>query len=323
MRKQPQNGFTLIELLVVITIIGVLVGLLIPAVQSARESARRTQCANNLKQLGLGMHQYLESFNRLPPGTISWEGSSSGPRGSWLDDHCWFTQIGPQIDQLAWHNQIEFSLSMTDPQNNEIRRHKIPLYLCPSGVGEFQRVQWDSAKYGRLRGNYAVNFGNTNYGQDDKDSTEFMGAPFRPKKGVSPSEIKDGMSYTLMMSEIIQLLEMPGQGESDWGGSPSDIMISRGGQTFNGWLTPNSIHGDEVAGKDPDEGILNGMPKCNMIGQDYKLQTFTSRSHHREGVFSVLCDGSVHFFSDDIDLSTWRALSTANAQDHVPAELFN
>jgi prepilin-type N-terminal cleavage/methylation domain-containing protein len=318
MRTHSSKGFTLIELLVVITIIGMLIGLLLPAVQAAREAARKGTCGNNLKQLGLGMHQYLEAHNRFPPGTISWEGSSQANRGgtgNWYDDHGWYTQIGPFIDQLAWHNKINFTKSFSDACNEVPRRHKIPLYECPSGVG-LQRNQWDDNKLARLRGNYAVNFGNTDYGQEEKDSVEFGGAPFKRLKGVSDAEIKDGMSNTLMMAEVIQLLEMDTQ--STWGGTPGDIAISRGGQTFNGWLPPNSTDPDQVAGADPPESVLNGIPKCDFIGSDYKLQTFVSRSHHKEGVQSLFCDGSIHFISDSIEPLNWRALSTANAGDFVP-----
>ena len=324
MRTRSSRGFTLIELLVVITIIGVLIGLLIPAVQAAREYARRVQCGNNMKQLGLGMTSYLEAHGRFPPGAISWEGEYKGKRegpGDWYDDHGWYSQIGPYIGEMAWHNNIKFNVSFSHVANDAARRHKISIFACPTD-GPLRMNQWESNQWARLRGNYVVNFGNTNYGQDKRGGVEFLGAPFRRNESARTAEIKDGLSNTLMMSEVISLLEMDSQGADDWGGSPSDFATSRGGQTFNGWLPPNSTEPDEVAKKTPPEHILNGNPPCKLIGDDFRLQSFGSRSQHDGGVQSVLCDGSVHFFNDAINPDVWRALSTSQGGEAIPGDIF-
>src|SRR5256885_3272255 len=104
--RRGLRGFTLIELLVVIAIIAVLIALLLPAVQQAREAARRTQCKNNLKNLGLAMHNYHDTSRQLPPGTVKWVGDPSRTGASvwYYDDHCWYSMMGPYIDQAPWYN---------------------------------------------------------------------------------------------------------------------------------------------------------------------------------------------------------------------------
>ena len=148
-----QRGFTLVELLVVIAIIGILVSLLLPAVQSAREAARRMQCSNNLKQLGLAMLNYETAHNGFPPAAISWdtaEYTGRGP-GDWYDDHGWYTQIGPYIEQQAWSDKIDFEVSYSHANNDAMRRVKLALHRCPSDI-DLQENEWPSVTWARIRG---------------------------------------------------------------------------------------------------------------------------------------------------------------------------
>jgi prepilin-type N-terminal cleavage/methylation domain-containing protein len=315
--KHPQKGFTLVELLVVIAIIGVLVALLLPAVQAAREAARRTQCTNNLRQLALGMLNFDDANGGLPAAAISWDPADytgKGP-GTWYDDHGWYSQIGAFIEEQGWHDLINFDVSFSHVDNNVARRTFISLYACPSDIG-LQRNEFDSPTWARIRGNYVVNFGNTNYGQVAIGDVAFGGAPLGPVENSELGKIVDGTSNTLMMSEIKVLPELESQGA--WGGPYSDFTTSLGGQVFTAWLPPNSRVGDEVARLivAPEIYLSNQIPVPRQKDPS-KLQTFAARSHHPGGVHASLCDGSVHFFSEGIDLEVWRATATASNGDVI------
>ncbi len=321
---QRSAGFTLVELLVVITIIGILMSLLLPAVQQIRAAARRIQCGNHLKQLALAMHNYEAAIGALPPAAISWVGDPiygtagrPGP-GSWYDDHGWYSQIGPYIEQQAWYDSIDFTKSFSHEVNDQPRRHEVPLYACPSDG--FKKNEWDSRTWARLRGNYVVNFGNTNYGQTEKAGVKFLGAPFRPLKSQGIADVRDGSSNTLMMAEILTVLES-NQCSGCWGSPLSDFSTSLGGQTFNGWLPPNSPVGDDVARRlapEPDY-TLNDIPYPNRASHSVD-QSFAARSHHNGGVQGSYCDASVHFFNDGIDAQTWAALSSARGGEVVSVD---
>src|SRR5689334_19263871 len=155
-RAWAGRGFTLIELLVVIAIIAVLIALLLPAVQAAREAARRAQCVNNLKQMGLGVHNYLSSQGVFPPIMGNWNlaapatplvGSGTWPLG-------WATSILPAMEQTQMYNALNYSNGAQDPPNTTITYSKVNFYVCPS----------ESLKNGPWPGvtsfmSYAANFG--------------------------------------------------------------------------------------------------------------------------------------------------------------------
>ena len=133
--RSRRTAFTLIELLVVITIIGILTGLLLPAVQSVREAARQTQCTNNLKQIGLALHNFHDSRGSFPPGYVSQVGS-----GGLADDlgpgWGWATSILPFIEQQTTYSQINLSKDITDPANATVRMTTLGVFLCPSDGGK-------------------------------------------------------------------------------------------------------------------------------------------------------------------------------------------
>jgi prepilin-type processing-associated H-X9-DG protein len=122
-----------------------------------------------------------------------------------------------------------------------------------------------------------------------------------------------------MMSEYVTVLELMSQAGGAWGGPMSDFTTALGGQTFEGFAPPNSILADDVARICPPSQFLQHGIKCNLIGNDTLGQSLAARSLHTGGVNAVMCDGSVRFFPDTIDLDVWQALSTANGSESVSA----
>jgi prepilin-type N-terminal cleavage/methylation domain-containing protein/prepilin-type processing-associated H-X9-DG protein len=315
-----RRAFTLIELLVVIAIIGVLVALLLPAVQSAREAARRIQCSNNLKQLGLAMQNYHSALDVFPMGAREWVGDPVpfGP-GFWYDDHGWYGPILAYLEQWPTYNSINFSVQFSGPINSTSRRAKIAMFGCPTsdGVHEDEFNDWNWA---RVRGTYAVNFGNTNYGQGTMNGVSFRGAPFTYRESMSMASLLDGASGTLMFGEVITPKDSTG-----WDGPIAETQIAVGGQSFEGWLTPNSKIPDQVVRMCPQPGGLNGLPGCTLISTspaDTPLQTFAARSKHPGGVNVGLCDGSVRFIKNSIAPNVWSALSTAAGGEVVSGDSY-
>jgi prepilin-type N-terminal cleavage/methylation domain-containing protein len=341
-----RRAFTLVELLVVIAIIGILIALLLPAIQAAREAARRTKCLNNLKQSALAMQNYDTANKRLPPGTKFGPGDVTNG-GFWYDDHGWYSSVGPYIEEVGWAKSIRNELSFSDTNNEAARRYKISIFECPSD-GMVQN-EWPSAMWARWRANYAVNFGNSNYGQGYVYSliaspsanpyvpsapflpgTQFKGAPFMFRKSRSLRKIPDGVSHTLLMAEIRTIKDFG----TTWGGPISEIETALGGQTFEGFLGPNSPRGDAANRVGCEYGLnqgagfpgscteqtsvpisaMDGVTPCNCaVGGSgaATAQYFGARSKHRGIVNASCCDGSVHGVNDTVDIKVWRALTSA------------
>jgi prepilin-type N-terminal cleavage/methylation domain-containing protein len=352
-RRLSAHGFTLVELLVVIAIIGILIALLLPAVQAAREAARRNQCANNLKQTGLAMQNYDVARKQLPPASEYGPGDTPGnglPPGNataWYDEAGWYAEIGPYIEEIGLANSIHKDVGFSTQANNEARRYKSPLFECPSDgmfPDEFNSGP-NPILWARWRANYAVNMGNTNYGQTNQSAVQattspysmpgypkadFGGAPFALKiKGKNRSlaikKISDGTSHTLLMSEV-RTIKLP----NGWGGPISELETALGGCTFEAFFPPNSARGDSAfrigywkssctEGNPLDETAMDGVPgpNCTGDGSSYGAQIFDARSKHPGGVNASCCDGSVHWIGDGIDLNIWRALATAIGSDNT------
>jgi len=350
MRKPSTFAFTLVELLVVIAIIGILIALLLPAIQAAREAARRTQCLNNLKQSALAMHSYHVANKRLPPGAKFGPGDKTNG-GAWYDDHGWYSYLGPFIEEVGWKNSINTNISFCDGAgvNFPARTYKIAMFECPSDG--MVHNEWTKMQWARWRANYAVNFGNTNYGQDfvwglgslvspnpyvppasPLPSAQFQGAPFTFHKGRPLKSITDGTSHTLLMAEIRTIKDFG----NTWGGPISDFETALGGQSFEGFLEPNSVRGD-LANRVKCVDGMNGGSMPGTVGCNEQVpvphdamdhvtpcscasggpaaavsQYFAARSKHRGAVNVSCCDGAVHSVADTIDIEIWRALTSAD-----------
>src|SRR5262245_49752380 len=240
-RRIRRRGFTLIELLVVIAIIAVLVSLLLPAVQQAREAARRSQCRNNLKQLGLAMHNYESSFNAFPPGRVvhvspADDGSQAamGNATTGLGD-CFsaFAQMLPQLDQSPIYDQINFNMGPDTSANDSVVGVQPPVFVCPTETGVTSLTQ-DSIFVGVTT--YVMNTGTTFSVSPRNPSGKPVTGIFFENSRVRISDVSDGTSNTVCLSEQV-LSDV-----SD----PSGTGIVNASSTWNGIIPRSEEHTSEL-----------------------------------------------------------------------------
>jgi len=309
MSTRPR-GFTLIELLVVIAIIAILIALLLPAVQQAREAARRTQCRNHLKQIGLAMHNYHDVANAFPPGVI-WAAPTSlftGPRTNYN------IHLYPYLDQAPVYNQVNFSLpGITWHGGNNVAAIAavVPALLCPSdGRGGSTK---NIGGYRQAASNYVGLFSGFQLG-DVNTTSSALRAIFRPNFSARIRDVTDGTSNTMFFLEGLTGTEIDFRGQA-WGDQPA------GGMVFTE-LGPNSRGPDRCY---PccnwcDNQTAGGWPKDNLPavnGDGGTVDTAGARSRHVGGVHVLLGDGAVRFVSENIDILTWRALGTIAGSETI------
>jgi prepilin-type N-terminal cleavage/methylation domain-containing protein/prepilin-type processing-associated H-X9-DG protein len=332
MRAAPSRGFTLIELLVVITIIGVLVGLLLPAVQGAREAARRIRCTNNLKQVGVALHNYHDSNGTFPigsscnqglPGCITKNGMSAQ------------AHMLPYLEQRPIYDSINFSLNALDASNVTAQLSKIGSFLCPS--------DGNAGTGGNL---------NSYYGSVGTTSVSYSGAStglFAYSRVYGIRDLTDGTTYTIAFSE--QLVgdpqNVPGRRSNgvmsaagvmgypdpsmsstrfdlDLCGSAykaggvnlrnnvgRDWIVGTTGQTlFNTVVPPNSPDYPWGACKGGGGGVAEGMNYSN------------ASSNHLRGANVMFADGSVRFIKNTVNRETYWAIGTRDRGEVVNADQF-
>jgi prepilin-type N-terminal cleavage/methylation domain-containing protein/prepilin-type processing-associated H-X9-DG protein len=294
-RGNRQNaGFTLIELLVVISIIAVLIALLLPAVQSAREAARRAQCVNNLKQIGLTLHNYEGTLRTFPPGYISsfdTRGNDTGPGWGWA------AMLLPQFEQTPAFNAINFSLPIESPGNLTGRLPLVNNFLCPSDAVQpfWWAVNRDTATGAAVQNicqvassNYVGVYGKGEPGPDGE------GVFFRDSR-IALRDITDGTSQTIMVGERSHRL-----GEATWVGSVTNaILYPTDGDNIGRYVpetSPGMVLGHAGEGHGP------GDPRSD-VNQFYSL-------HSGGGVNFLFADGHVAFLKSTMDYKTYLALAT-------------
>jgi prepilin-type N-terminal cleavage/methylation domain-containing protein/prepilin-type processing-associated H-X9-DG protein len=307
-RRRPLPGFTLVELLVVIAIIGVLVSLLLPAVQAAREAARRTQCSNNLKQLGLAMHNLHDTQGTLPPGT--------GPNPC-----CWGTWqvlVLPFLEQKAlkdlyqnWGGDDTTGPRYSgSPNTKQVTNVRFKALTCPSDMP-------NKPISGITSHNYAVNYGNTGYGQQATlNGVRFGQAPFARAKnpnnvfaGKRLAELTDGTSNTMLAAEVRQGQGTDLRGFTWWGDACN----------FTTYLNPNSTQPDVIYTPSYCNQVQQN-PPCTGTPTSTAPSMFAARSRHPNGVQVLMGDGAVRFVTNNIDINAWRAASTSEGgeADQLP-----
>lgn len=315
MFRKSRSAFTLVELLVVIAIIGILVGLLLPAVQAAREAARRMSCSNNLKQLGLALHNYHDTHKTFPLGGINPNLTLefSNPRLTWAMPLYPFLEAGNITNlydfRYPYYDQINCG-TPTSPGNMQV-----PSFYCPSDGGARTRISPGGGTLLRYntRGNYAAFLGNINKGSSRTLAVGHLEHAF----GYYPvtfGSVPDGTSNTLALGET---LRDPAVSSSIRGTMQSDYPGAAWIFTLNG---PNSPVPDILVASSCT--AQNNLPMQNMPclpstasrGFD---QTAASRSYHTGGVQTVRLDGSVHFVSNSIGLIVWQAMGSRAAGEVV------
>ncbi|HBN74994.1 MAG TPA: prepilin-type cleavage/methylation domain-containing protein [Planctomycetaceae bacterium] len=321
------KGFTLIELLVVIAIIAILVALLLPAVQQAREAARRTQCKNHMKQLGLALHNYVDVNTVLPPGaSVDLSITATGNNGSWGVHG----RILPYLEQGSLYDQVDLSTAW-DFQT-PIDGLKIPIYACPSDPKSDQARDPGSGKVTLYPTSYGFNYG-TWFVFNPTNSQGGDGL-FYPNSKFSFRDAVDGSSNTLLASEVKGWTPYTRNGGPSTTVRPDTVPQAETIVTSGADFKTNTGHTEWPDGRVHHTGVTTTLtPNSNVTysngGTLYEEVDFnswqegkngsagsptyaiiTARSYHQGTVNAVLLDGSVRSVSENIDLSIWRGIGT-------------
>jgi prepilin-type N-terminal cleavage/methylation domain-containing protein/prepilin-type processing-associated H-X9-DG protein len=349
--ERRKAGFTLIELLVVIAIIAVLIALLLPAVQMAREAARRSQCRNNLKQMGLAMHNYHSTWEMFPGSNMQWNWAGVYLTGKWSPQ----SQMLPYLENAAISNALNYN---TNPNpwsgsgdfatNLTAVRQRIEVFLCPSdGL--------TTTPADRPGNNYRYSFGTVPRNSRGGDGFFWMNAPGRV--GRKERDILDGLSHTAAFSERLQPPSVSGvfreKNRAIGGIQQSTVANSNNSNTViqKQWLiqannecsqagAPMSNQGTSGAANEwntryDSRGGFWSLSNSHAVGYNHVMTpnqkscaiigtwgrgsagAATASSNHPGGVNVLFGDGSVKFISDNIDQETWWAFGTISNQEPI------
>jgi prepilin-type N-terminal cleavage/methylation domain-containing protein/prepilin-type processing-associated H-X9-DG protein len=314
-----RRGFTLIELLVVIGIIGLLIALLLPAIQAAREAARRIQCSNNLKQVGVALHNYQTTVGRFPPITLL-------PIGQTFQPWSAHARLLPYLEEAGLAELIDYKKSPEFTGNPIAAKTRVSTYMCPNEINDRQR-ETPSLTYYPL--NYVFNQGT--WFIYDPTTGEVGDGPFMPNKAFRAAEIKDGLSRTMAASEAkayqpnIWDTMLPSGKNVSPPNTPTELQPYFGG-TFDSNGHTEWVEGDvhetgftttftpNMDVPYADHGITYSIDLTSVRdGESVTAPTYaavTARSYHDGLVNTLFLDGSVRVVVDGIDPVVWRAIGT-------------
>ena len=335
------RGFTLIELLVVIAIIGILVALLLPAVQSARESARRTQCTNNLKQLGLALHMHHDTFKAFPQGygIQEWAKPTLDDPFQWLGGlgWAWGSRLLGSLEQVSLFNQINFELEVSGPESRTVRSTLISVFLCPSSIGRGPVVM-GGTRPGIVQdlapGQYVGNEGQYDYDEwrpDDFTPEVQPGPDGVLTRGVEVAiqDITDGTSTTFIVGERSRDVA-----DATWVGVPfyqsGPAMVEAWFCTKPSWSNPNVCKPASflvLARTGPDPGfpvIDSDVYSAGRVATPNRRNAGPCEynSLHPGGCNFLFCDGSVRFLKDRMNRTVFAAMATPAGGETISADQF-
>lgn len=341
--ESRSNGFTLVELLVVIAIIGTLIGMLLPAVQGAREAARRSACQNNLRQLGLALHNYESARQHFPPSAQSLTGTASG--APWSGQ----ALILPYMEGDTLFKNIDFAQAYSGTSNNSLNTTvasiRVDVLVCTSDPQATQVFDTATGKPKHFPLNYGLNTGEYLV-YDPSTQTPGNGA-FAPFTKLRANTFTDGLSKTLAMAEVKartprsqDIGSMPATAPTD----PASIAAL----VTSGSFSPDGGHTEWVCGRALHIGFTTTLPPNTAVsythsdGRVYDVDVFskrelsatkasdntttqvrgvvTSRSHHFGIVNTMLMDGSVRSVASNVDATTWRALGSRSGGEIISSD---